>query len=71
MITNRSVAQRLNVSESMVSRLRSGQRRPGARLLIDLVLIYGLDTERALSAWKDPEALAGMINECVFGGRDE
>lgn len=69
--SNAEVAERIGCDYTTVSRLRSGKRTPGLRLLRSIIRAYGLDEAqqaallRAVDA--GPEASGRFLVENVFG----
>lgn len=67
MKTNREVATELGISESMASRLRTGDRRPSGSLFIRIINKYDLDAGEALRAMDGGDVkLAAYLRQHVF-----
>lgn len=69
--TNGSFASMVGCSESMASRLRTGQRRPSAELRDRIVLRYKLDPLSAIQAYASAETFGEFLRIHVFDVKEE
>lgn len=70
-ITNEEFGLRVGCSESMASRLRSGDRRPGADLRDRIIKAFGFDRDldtlrEVMDASASADAFGRLLRERVF-----
>ncbi len=66
-MTNEQFGARAGVSESMASRLRNGQRLPGAGVLSNIIQEFDLDPAAVFKAYSSgAEAFSAYLKEYVF-----
>lgn len=51
-LTNKQIGDMIGVSDSMASRLCSGERLPSAETLSNIVVQFGIDANRAIEAYQ-------------------
>jgi len=69
-VTNQRVADALNISDSMVSRIRSGDRRPSIAVMLVIADVFGWSAERQMVAWSIGQydvAFEGILAEHYDG----
>jgi transcriptional regulator with XRE-family HTH domain len=65
-LTNEDVASVVGCSASMVSRIRSGKRRPSAVLRDTITIRFELDPAKVIEAYGSPDRFAQFIEDEVF-----
>jgi transcriptional regulator with XRE-family HTH domain len=65
-VTNRQFAADIGVTESYASLIRSGKRLPGAAALVEIAVMFELDANELIQAYRrGPRALADFLAEAV------
>ena len=66
-VTNEQVADRIGVTDSYVSYLRNGKRKPSGDVLVNLILEFKLDPVAAIDAFhKGEEDFGKFLRDNIF-----